>query len=653
MARARRWVAVGVALLLVPTGRAADPQDVKQAVDRGVAYLEGLQQPDGAWAFGDFTNTQDAAGPKVGATALAGLALLECGVPADDPHVRKAADVVRGAAPALTMTYAVSLSILFLDRLGDPADEVLIDSLAVRLLAGQSPSSGGWTYDCPSLPDPEVRRLRTLVEHRHELVARANLPTAPKGRRQVKDLPKEIQAQLLQINRAGGDGLASLIADNSNTQFAVLALWVARRQGIPVEGALQRVEQRFRTTQNADGGWSYVALQAMLGGGPQLLGSTPPMTCAGLLGLALAQGGRLEATLHTRGGPAGAGGVAPDPSKDEQIQRGLRYLAGRLGDIEEWARIPGQMLDLGPGLGRLGRGGGRPGLGPPRMGAAPRGGGGNLYYSLWSLERVGVAYNLKTIGKKDWYDWGAGVLLDNQARDGSWTGAYAAGGCDTSFALLFLRQANLAQDLTAVLRGRVTDPAEHHLQAGQVVGRRPNPGKEPSPRKAPGSRQQPPAGTDRPGAEAGRLAGELVGAAGSKQAQLLDQLRDSKGVVFTEALALAIPKLSGAARAKARDALADRLTRMTAATLADKLRDEDAEVRRAAALAAAMKDERSHVPRLIELLGDPEPPVAQAARAALKSLTDQDFGPRSGATKADVAEAMRRWQQWWRQNGDQ
>ncbi len=78
----------------------------------------------------------------------------------------------------------------------------------------------------------------------------------------------------------------------------------------------------------------------------------------------------------------------------------------------------------------------------------------NLYL-LWSVERVAVLYDLKTIGGKDWYGWGAQILLANQRVDGNWTnGGYtgAADPLDTSFALLFLKRANLVQDLTENLR---------------------------------------------------------------------------------------------------------------------------------------------------------------------------------------------------------
>jgi len=45
----------------------------------------------------------------------------------------------------------------------------------------------------------------------------------------------------------------------------------------------------------------------------------------------------------------------------------------------------------------------------------------NLYF-LWSVERVAVLYDLKTIGGKDWYGWGAQILLANQRGAGNWTG---------------------------------------------------------------------------------------------------------------------------------------------------------------------------------------------------------------------------------------
>ena len=83
----------------------------------------------------------------------------------------------------------------------------------------------------------------------------------------------------------------------------------------------------------------------------------------------------------------------------------------------------------------------------------------NLYY-LWSVERVGVLYNLSEIDGKDWYRWGAEILVANQTLLGDWErGGYpgATPVSDTCLALLFLKRANLAKDLTAQLSARSAD----------------------------------------------------------------------------------------------------------------------------------------------------------------------------------------------------
>ena len=84
------------------------------------------------------------------------------------------------------------------------------------------------------------------------------------------------------------------------------------------------------------------------------------------------------------------------------------------------------------------------------------------------------------------------------------------------------------------------------------------------------------------------------------------------------------------------------------ASLRGMLKADEAELRRAAALACAMKDDKSHVPDLIDRLTDAEEMVVRAARAGLKSLSGgQDFGPDIGSTKLDVAIAVEEWKAWW------
>ena len=246
--------AVAVLVVAGPAARAVDQDAINRAIDRGVEFLHGRDVPGAVPVMMQ----------PVGATALVGLTLLECDAKADDPDVHHAAEVVRTAAPAMHETYSLSLSILFLDRLGDPADEPLLQSMAVRLMAGQG-ADGGWKYVCPELPESEVRRLTNIVQHPEQVVApdKPKDPDAKPNRPTVKDLPKEIQEQVGRLNSVPWrDGQPDGDGGQRQLEHAVrwLGLWVARRHGLPVDKALARINQRFRTSQNRDGGWGYVAM---------------------------------------------------------------------------------------------------------------------------------------------------------------------------------------------------------------------------------------------------------------------------------------------------------------------------------------------------------------------------------------------------------
>ena len=141
---------------------------------------------------------------------------------------------------------------------------------------------------------------------------------------------------------------------------------------------------------------------------------------------------------------------------------------------------------------------------------------------------------------------------------------------------------------------------------------------------------------------------EIVQTSGAKQQELIKKYSNEKGVKYTEALATAIPHLSGAAKNNARDALSQRLAHMTATTLTDYLKDEDPEIRVAAALACDLKESKAHIPQLIEMLRDKESVVERAAHPALTDLSKQDFGPASNATAAERDKAIAAWQEWWK-----
>ncbi|MHB1426853.1 MAG: HEAT repeat domain-containing protein [Gemmataceae bacterium] len=161
-------------------------------------------------------------------------------------------------------------------------------------------------------------------------------------------------------------------------------------------------------------------------------------------------------------------------------------------------------------------------------------------------------------------------------------------------------------------------------------------------------RGDPEFGTD--ATEAPRLSAELTTATGLEQTSMLVRLRDAKGVENTDALALAIPKLSGQLKQQTRDALTQRLARMTAATLRDKLQDDNDEVRCAAVLACGRKKAKEHIPDLLQLLDDPEMDVILSARMVLIELTGEDFGPSSDAGRRDRTDAANAWRNWWKAN---
>jgi hypothetical protein len=319
------------------------PERVNRAIDRGLAFLRKKH-----YKSIEYRNY----------LGLLGLTLLECGVAGDDPSVQQIAAQIRSRARDLAQTYELALAILFLDRLGNSSDRVLIRIFGERLLLGQL-ACGAWSYSC-------------LVNGRRP--ARTN------------------------IRNPSGRGV-TYHGDNSNTQFAILGLWVAQRHGVRAGPALLAAEQYFRNTQAGDGSWGYHANMA---------NNPDSMTCAGLMSLAMRYGVS-----------AGQGrDIRPDHPvsvHDAAIHRGLNYLARSLDKITV--------------------------LGHRVIGVEAR----DPLYFLWSLERVAAIYDLKKLGEREWYPWAAQMLVETQLPDGRWQGLGDPVG--TCLALLVLKRSNFAQDL--------------------------------------------------------------------------------------------------------------------------------------------------------------------------------------------------------------
>jgi cell division septation protein DedD len=189
--------------------------------------------------------------------------------------------------------------------------------------------------------------------------------------------------------------------DNSNTHFAILGLWAARRHDVPTDRSFALLVQRFQTSQGDNGTWAYNYTRGGANGPLQ-------MTCVALLGLAIG---------HV---------LTPDPAvrpeKDPRVVSAFAALSPRIGE-------PAGRFDERPSIKDA----------------------GGLYF-LWAMERIAVLYDVRQLDKKDWYRWGAEILIGHQSPDGSWSedGGYHGQSptLNTAFALMFLKRANLTPDLT-------------------------------------------------------------------------------------------------------------------------------------------------------------------------------------------------------------
>ena len=239
---------------------AADPA-VEAAIKKGAEYVRQQQLQDGCWEGRDH---------RLGETALAGLALLAAGFPANSPPVMAAAQGVRRLVPTNWKTYEVSLAVMFLDQLGVRNDSEIIRSLGARLAAGQA-ANGCWTYSL--------------------------------------------------------DGSAG-VGDNSNAQFAVLACWICRRHGAVMDNTILKADRYFRSTVNSlDGGWGYTP------GGQSTPAMTCAglVALAAEHGMAIERSQSAPAGVRKaparRDGPARE--LAPDKN-DPVVAAALRYLAVQL-----------------------------------------------------------------------------------------------------------------------------------------------------------------------------------------------------------------------------------------------------------------------------------------------------------------------------------
>lgn len=332
---------------------------VDRAIEAGVGWLLGEQRPEGS--FGG--SGEDA----LGETALCVLALQHAGLTeagptrSDKALARALAWLDRqgpgreGARERDPGTYATALLVLVLRERGREADRPRLQRLG-DLLARTQAVNGQWGY----------------------------------------------HGEPGDTGRGGPE-----VGDNSNTQFALLALGAAVGEGLEVPAAcLARARAWWLSAQAQDGGFGYAS------GGSRASASSGSMTAAGLACLAVL--------------------AAADPAAQAGVLAAQERAAALLTQEYSVTR------NFGPAQGGAGQRQKNAGRGWP-------------HYYLWTLERALVLAGRERLGGHDWFADGTRQLVDTQKDDGSWVAEaplYA-----TSFALLFLtRAADLPRAFTPPAR---------------------------------------------------------------------------------------------------------------------------------------------------------------------------------------------------------
>jgi hypothetical protein len=368
MRRPAACVLLGLVLIAaaVPCARAQITADaVREAIQRGAAFLKRQQAPGGNWPDSfDLVH-------HGGMSALCTLALLNSGVDPEDDSIQRALTYLRAIKPR--STYVVSLQIMVLCR-----------------------------------AEPETGRLR------------------------IAQLVRFLEEnQIKRGERRGSWAYPQGSGDNSNSQFALLALHEAERIGVRVNPQTWRLARDYwERCQNRDGSWGYRPGDA----------GTGSMTCAGITSLVIANDkiGAADAKVEDGAIKCCQRGEA----HDEPVQRGLNWLGNHFA-------VTGN-----PGRGQFWQ-----------------------FYYLYGLERTGRLTSHRFIGGHDWYREGAEELL--RLKGGPLTDRWRGRGREdafedneclaTSFALLFLSKGRWPVLVSKLKHGRWEDWERHRHDVGNLT----------------------------------------------------------------------------------------------------------------------------------------------------------------------------------------
>lgn len=302
----------------------------------------------------------DPPGYPGGITAICTLALLNCGVPAKDESVQNAVNYLRKIKPS--MTYSTALQTMVFCA-AEPATNMALIKRNALWLEDQQKRAGQY---------------------------------------------------------AGAWGYPQAEGDNSNSQFALLALYEAERVGVEVNDRTWELARNYWTQgQNNNGSWGY----------KPSLGGTGSMTCAGIAAMVITSDRLSRGDAEADGDRVSCCGQQQD---NIHLDQALNWMDRNFS------------VTLNPGT---------------------HGQQGWLFYYLYGVERTGRLTNQRFIGGHDWYREGADMLVSLQDQlSGYWKGTGHAEDdphLGTGLALLFLAKGRRPV-LCAKLKHEPLDDWNHH-----------------------------------------------------------------------------------------------------------------------------------------------------------------------------------------------
>jgi hypothetical protein len=305
-----------------------------------------------------------------GMTSLCTLALLNAGLEPDDPQIQKSLEYLRKIKPA--MNYSTALQTMVFCRADPEKDRLLI-----------------------------IRNVKWLEE-----------------------------TQVMEGPRKGAWSYPSGAGDNSNAQFALLALHEAERVGVRAKDSTWRLALRYwEECQNGDGSWGYYQGQS----------GTGSMTSAGITSLVIAADRIQPPDAKVTGNEIKCCVTGENTETDRRINNGIDWI-GRNFTIADNPGASGHSWNL---------------------------------YFLYGLERAGRLTARRFIGEHDWYREGADHLVRRQdGFSGFWVGRGAGEDnplVGTSFALLFLSKGRWPILLSKIKHEPKNDWNQHRHDAHNLT----------------------------------------------------------------------------------------------------------------------------------------------------------------------------------------